>query len=245
MFGWSWFGPFARTGDTLWWSLWPPHSWRKSFTSTSRMWVFSFVHEHLDFETHYDNKCLGCILKSLRKYKHNINTEWFPVDDPTHCPGSGWSSCWSGTYVCWRYCSFFLNQVVITRKVNYKCFKAHNRRCELSQVYDFLAKRGVAHLTLQVGSYHFWISPIICLVVGHFKHSTQTDLQTQTLCTKPEKWWSFFNFRKALSWFWLLGWVQVWLFFPNLPLGNSGLIAVLVFDNYDNYDWISTSVPYL
>ena len=50
---------------------------------------------------------------------------------------------------------FILNRVVITTKVKYKCFKAHNRRCELSQVYDFLAKRGVAHLTLQVGGYRF------------------------------------------------------------------------------------------
>ena len=52
-----------------------------------------------------------------------------------------------------------LNRFVITTKVKYKCFKAHNRRCELSQVYDFLAKRGVAHLTLQVGGYRFLISP--------------------------------------------------------------------------------------
>ena len=50
---------------------------------------------------------------------------------------------------------FNLNHFVITTKVKYKCFKAHNRRCELSQVYDFLAKRGVAHLTLQVGGYRF------------------------------------------------------------------------------------------
>ena len=50
---------------------------------------------------------------------------------------------------------FFINRVVISKKVKYKCFKAHNRRCELSQVYDFLAKRGVAHLTLQVGGYRF------------------------------------------------------------------------------------------
>ena len=39
-----------------------------------------------------------------------INTEWFPVDDPTHCPGSGRSSCWSGTYH--RYRNYFLNRVI-------------------------------------------------------------------------------------------------------------------------------------
>ena len=49
----------------------------------------------------------------------------------------------------------FFNRAVITTKVKYKCFKAHNRRFELSQVYDFLAKRGVAHLTLQVGGNRF------------------------------------------------------------------------------------------
>ena len=86
----------------------------------------------------------------------------------------------------------------------------------------------------------------VLILTSNFKHSTCDHLDRfANPTTIPKHSEIYLTFRKVLSWSWLLAWVQVSLFFPNLLLGNSGLIVLFLFlSMIIIFEWISTSVPY-
>ena len=70
----------------------------------------------------------------------------------------------------------------------------------------------------------------VLILTSNFKHSTCDHLDRfANPTTIPKHSEIYLTFRKVLSWSWLLAWVQVSLFFPNLLLGNSGLIVLFLF----------------